>query len=108
MCLGGRYIQGEDTHTYLPPTHIYLLHLYIFPYTHSQRERERERERERSEIHKRARRERERRERREGERMQRHSCALISVLLVHSFYRAILLSSGGNPPRGGLLQNLEL
>jgi hypothetical protein len=61
MCVGGRCIQGEDTHTYLPPTHIYLLHIYIFPCTHRQRERERERERERIEIE----RERERGERRE-------------------------------------------
>ena len=29
---GGRYIQGEDTYLYLPPTNI--LHIYIFPYTH--------------------------------------------------------------------------
>ena len=78
--------------------------MYVCVYVHRQRERESERERETSEID----RERERGERREGERMQRPSCALISVLLVHSFYRAILLSSGGNPPRGCLLANFEL
>jgi hypothetical protein len=107
MCVGGRYIQGEDTHTYLPPTHIYLLHLYIFPYTHNQREREREREREARYIRELG--ERERGERGErGERMQRHSCALTSVLLIHSFHRAILLPSGWNSARGCLLQNFEL
>jgi len=32
--------------------------------------------------------------------MQKHSCALISVLLIHSFHRDILLPSGRNSPRG--------
>ncbi len=84
---------------------VYIEYMYVCICIYTVRERERERERERSEIHKRARRER---ERREGERMQRHSCALISVLLIHSFYRAILLPSGWNSARGCLQQNFEL
>ena len=75
------------------------MHIYID--TESEREREREK-RDREKM-----RERERGERRERERMERHSSALISVLLIQSFYLAILLPSGRNSPRGCFLQNFR-
>jgi len=66
------------------------------------REREREKRDREREIE-----ERRGEERRERESMHRHACALISVLLIHSFYRAILPPSGRNSPRG-LLRFFEL
>jgi hypothetical protein len=109
MCVGGRYIYigGRYRYTSSPYTHLSPTYINISSPTHiykrrylerGKRDRERERKRERTE----------RGERREGERMQRHSCALISVLMIHSFYRAILLPSGRNSPRGCLLQCFEL
>ena len=86
MCVWGKKTQREHTHTYLPPTHIYLPHIYIFPYTHRQRERERERERESEaryiESSEREREEREERGREDAETfMCTHICAADPLIL---------------------------